>query len=122
MKKLLLILILTILAVPSFAVDNDGNYAIWGLGKKSCFAYNKENANGETQNYKSYMKGFLTAYNIFTEHTYSITGKMTEQEITEWLHEYCADNPMSSLENALVSFTFDHYDKRLKSTGKSVGR
>jgi enolase len=68
------------------------------------------------------MKGFLTAYNIFTEKTYNITGRMNADQVIEWMNEYCGENPMSSVENALTSYTFDHYDKRLKTSGTGAGR
>jgi hypothetical protein len=123
MKSLVMIFgLLMLTSTTAVAVDSNGNYAVWGLGKKSCFGYIKTSEGDDLEKYKHYIKGFLTAYNIFTEKTYSITGKMNENQIIEWLNEYCADNPMSGLETALVSFTFDHYDKRMKSSGTAVGR
>jgi hypothetical protein len=123
MKSLVMILgIMMLTSTTAVAVDSNGNYAVWGLGKKSCYGFTQE-VNGEDfDKYKHYIKGFLTAYNMFTEKTYSITGRMDENDIIEWLNEYCGDNPMSGLETALLSFTFDHYDKRMKSSGTSVGR
>ncbi len=123
MKSLVMILSMMMLtSTTAVAVDSNGNYAVWGLGKKSCFGFTQEVKGDDFDKYKHYIKGFLTAYNIFTEKTYSITGSMNENEIIEWLNEYCADNPMSGLETALISFTFDHYDKRMKSSGRAVGR
>ena len=120
MKSFIIALSFLMLTTTSaMAVDTAGNYAVWGLGKKSCFGFNKEMAGENNDKYKHYIKGFLTAYNIFTEKTFSISGMMTESDILEWLNEYCADNPMSGLETALVSFTFDHYDKRVKSSASS---
>lgn len=113
---------LLLLSTSALAVDATGNYAVWGVGKKACFGYNKEAGNPDGDKYKHYIRGFLTAYNIFTEKTYNISGKMDENQIVEWLHAYCDDNPMSSFENALTSFTFDHYDKRMKSSGRGAGR
>ena len=72
--------------------------------------------------YKSYMKGFLTAYNIFTENTFSITGVMKEKDVVEWLNDYCKENPMSSVENALTSFALDHHDGRMKTSARRGGR
>ena len=106
----------------SMAVDSSGNYAVWGIGKKSCFGFNKDLEANNIEKYNHYIKGFLTAYNIFTEKTYSITGKMNNDQVVAWLNEYCDDNPMSGLETALTSFTFDHYDKRMKTSGSGVGR
>jgi hypothetical protein len=122
MKSLIIVLSFLMLA-PTIvmAVDADGNYAVWGVGKKSCFGFNKEMSGENNAKYKHYIKGFLTAYNIFTEKTFNIAGSMNEAEVLEWLNEYCADNPMSGLETALTSFTFDHYDKRRKSAHSSGG-
>ncbi len=123
MKSLVMILVLMVLtSTTAVAVDNDGNYAVWGLGKKSCFGFNKEIVKEDSDKYKHYIKGFLTAYNMFTEKTYSISGSMNEGQIIEWLTEYCGENPMAGLETALLSFTFDHYEKRMKTSGTAVGR
>lgn len=121
--SILFVLVLSVLAPSSArAVDINGNYAVWGVGKKSCFGFNQAYAGDDIGNYKHYIKGFLTAYNIFTEKTYSISGKMNENQVLEWIVSYCEDNPMSTLEYALTSFTFDHYDKRMKTSGSRVGR
>ena len=122
MKSLIMILILMLTSTAVFAVDSKGNYAVWGLGKKSCYGYSQAAAGDDFDKYKHYIKGFLTAYNIFTEKTYSITGKMNVAEVIDWLNEYCADNPMFGLEAALINFTFEHYDKRMKRSASSVGR
>ena len=101
MKLLLIILGTFILPISVMAVDITGNYAVWGVGTKSCYAFNLVtvnylNSNDSTQKkdeslisklkfwedkksngdevenfdtYKNYIKGYLTAYNIFTEKT-----------------------------------------------------
>ncbi len=122
MKSLAIIISLLLMPTITMAVDSSGNYAVWGVGKKSCFGFNKAMVEEGNEKYKHYIKGFLTAYNIFTEKTYSITGRMKEDDVIEWLSEYCEENPMFGLENALVSFTFDHYDKRMKTSGSGAGR
>lgn len=122
MKFLTIIFSLMFISTTTLAVDSSGNYAVWGVGKKSCFGYSKAAAGDEIEKYTHYIKGFLTAYNIFTEKTFNISGKMNENQIVEWINDYCEENPMSSLENALTSFTFDHYDKRMKSSNSGPGR
>ena len=122
MKSLIIIISLLLMPTITLAVDSSGNYAVWGVGKKSCFGFNEAMTEDGNDKYKHYIKGFLTSYNIFTEKTFSITGKMKEGDVIGWLTEYCQDNPMSGLENALVSFTFDHYDKRMKTSGSGTGR
>ena len=156
MKSLLITFLGALLLTTNvIAVDATGNYAVWGIGSKSCFAFNSATVNylnSETakpdkeeetllskikfqektdteekptedfDRYKSYMKGFLTAYNIFTENTFSITGVMKEKDVVEWLNDYCKENPMSSVENALTSFALDHHDGRMKTSARRGGR
>jgi len=151
MKLLLITLGIFIAPISTVAVDITGNYAVWGIGTKSCYAFNlvtvnylnsdnstqkkdeslisklkfwegKKNNEDEVENfdaYRNYIKGFLTAYNIFTEKTFSITGSMKEKQIVEWLNNYCKEEPMSTVENALTSFTFEHYDNRLKTSSRT---
>ena len=151
MKLLLITLGIFIVPISVMAVDITGNYAVWGVGTKSCYAFNlatvnylnsdnstqkkdeslisklkfwkdKKNNEDEVENfnaYKSYMKGFLTAYNIFTEKTFSISGSMKEKQVVEWLNDYCKENPMSTVENALTSFTFELYDNRMKTSSRA---
>ena len=114
--------ILIITMSQAHAADSNGNYAVWGVGKKSCYGFQKSYEAGETDQFKSYTKGFMTSYNIFSEKTYNITAKMDEKQIMEWLYGHCADNPMSSFENALANYIYEHYDSRMKRSGKGVGR
>ncbi len=120
--KLTISLLLTLLiSGQAYAIDSSGNYAVWGAGKKSCFGLQKDMSEGNMDKYKHYMKGFITAYNILTDNTYSITGNMNENQVFEWIDGYCADNPMSSFEAALTSFTFEQFDDRMKSARSGGG-
>jgi len=122
MKRLVNISILLLtLSQYVAAADITGNFAVWGVGKKSCYGMQKDMAESNVDKYKDYMKGFFTAYNIFTEKTYSISSNMNETEIMGWIYAYCSENPMSSYESALYDFTLDHYEDRSKSA-KSQGR
>ena len=148
MKFLLAIFGYLFLSNASMAVDKNGNYAVWGVGMKSCFSFNSvtvnylnsddvieeennswisklkfwenvEDSSSEVENfdkYRDYIKGYITAYNTFTDDTYSITGIMKEKEIIEWLNNYCEENPMSSVDTAIMNFAFDHHDKRMKTS------
>ena len=147
MKYLLSTFVLLFISNNAMTIDKSGNYAVWGIGMKSCFTFNAININylnpdevveekennwisklkfwekeeedtkvENFDNFRNYIKGYITAYNTFTEDTYSITGSMKENEVIEWLNNYCEENPMSSLDTALTNFTFDHYDKRMKTS------
>ena len=119
MKLLLITLGIFIVPISVMAVDITGNYAVWGVGTKSCYAFNlvtvnylnsdnstqkkdeslisklkfwedKKNNEDEVEifdTYRNYIKGYISAYYIFTEKTFSITGRMKEKQVVEWLND-----------------------------------
>ena len=114
MRILISILIIG-LSLPAGAVDQSGNYAIWGKGQKSCFRYLKERTGDENQAYREYLMGYLTAYNAATPETYSISGNMNLDEIIAWLDDYCDTNQMHGLEQSLLEFITSHYEDRYRT-------
>ncbi len=116
MRMALMTLFLLCAASPrAIAADNEGNYAVWGKGKKACFTYSKARQQNDIGDYKNYIMGYLTATNIILEKTYSISGKMKLEEILDWMDEYCEDNPLSSYEGALTEFSLRHFETRSSS-------
>ena len=106
----------------SHAYDENGNYAVWGLGKKSCFTYIQARDKNEYGDYTNYIKGFLTAYNMIEQETYSITATMRFNEILEWIDDECELKQVHPLEQALLALIDANYDKRLKRAKSSKGR
>lgn len=104
------------------AADPAGNYAIWGKGNKSCFRYLKDRDAGKDETYKNYVMGYLTAYNTMTPETYNISGSMKLDEIMIWLDDYCDSKQMRGLEQSLIEFIAQHYEKRLRTPPGRVGR
>lgn len=104
------------------AADADGNYAVWGMGSKSCFAYNQAVAQGGNEGYRDFAMGYLTAYNAVAQETYRIEGSMDLDQIMAWIGDYCETKQMHSFEQALSDFTVEHKDKRMKRAPSSVGR
>jgi len=83
------------------AVDAEGNYAVWGVGQASCHQYTKAYAAGRVDEFKSYLAGYLTAYNAMTQGVYQATGQRSTQENLAELDALCAGNPMDSYERAI---------------------
>ncbi len=110
------------LSLQAWAVDQAGNYAIWGKGQKSCFRYMKERAADEDQDYRVYLMGYLTAYNAVTPETYSISRDMNLDEILSWVDNYCDSNQMHSLEQTLMEFIVSHYEQRFQAPPGRRGR
>lgn len=123
MRICLITLILVFLLPPiTFAADSNGNYAVWGVGKKSCFKYIKARENNEYDAYSNYIKGFLTAYNMIEKDTYNITGNKPFNEILDWLDDECELKQMNPLEQALLELIDDNFEKRAKKARSSAGR
>ncbi len=120
LKKYIFILFFTILPfTASQAVDSSGNYAVWGVGQKSCFQYNKARGDAQAElEYTSYIKGFITAINITEPETYSISGSMPFNKILEWIDDSCELKQMISLEQTILEFVEKHYDSRHRRARK----
>ncbi len=83
------------------AIDAEGNYAVWGVGQASCHQYSKAYAAGKVDEFKSYLAGYLTAYNAMTKDVYQATGQRSTQDNLAELGKLCAGNPMDSYERAI---------------------
>jgi len=117
MKHLCSILFLLALTPMQLqADDSNGNFAIWGMGNKSCHNYNISRNTDEEQRYKDYIMGFFTAFNIQMPDTYRIAGHMTLEEILVWLDDYCELKPVLAFEQSLADFIIENYDARMKKS------
>lgn len=108
------VLALTMTTATVHAADKDGNYAVWGMGNSSCNAYNNDRAEGKTDPYKYYVMGYLTAYNVHQQETYSISGAQPMPDIMSWFDDFCTNNAIHSFESALVNYISENYPDRLK--------
>ncbi len=88
-------------SLNNMAADPEGNYAIWGEGSSSCFKYSKARAAEKDDNYKAYLRGYLTSYNTISDDTYSISGKMNLTEMMGWLDNYCDEKAIDSIDRAI---------------------
>jgi len=83
------------------AIDVEGNYAVWGVGQASCHQYSQAYASGKVDDFKSYLAGYLTAYNAMTKDVYQATGQRSMQDNLAELGKLCAGNPMDSFERGI---------------------
>lgn len=104
------------------AADSNGNYAVWGIGARSCHTFNKSRESGETENYRNYVMGYLTAYNVVAQDTYRIAGELDLDQIMAWINDYCELKPINGFEQALADFTAEHASTRMKRAPSAYGR
>ena len=113
MRYLYTLFLLLFLSAAVHAVDKNGQYAIWGLGADSCHKYNLAREADQYNDYKNYIMGFFTAYNIITPETYRISGEMDLDSVLDWFDDECSLKPIISFEEALSNYVVENYDKRL---------
>ena len=120
--RIILSIFIFSLSLPTQAADKSGNYAIWGNGQKSCFRYSQDRSAAQDAPYKSYIMGYLTAYNAITPETYSISRNMNLDDIMAWLDDYCDAKQMHGVEQSLLEFINSHYEQRYRKPPGSPGR
>ena len=117
MRKLLLLSCL-FAAMSSHAADDGGNYAVWGLGRSSCHQFLRsaevtDTGGGPTRKaYRTYVMGYLTAFNTVQDDTYSAIGAQTLADVFKWLEGHCENHQMDSFDHAVQELLRANYDKR----------
>ena len=121
MRKFLIYLMLVFTPL-AYAADENGSYAIWGSGQKSCFSYNKSRDTGDDSNYRNYLMGYLTAFNMQSDETYRISADKDMFAILNWIDDYCQEKPVHGFDQAVVEFIVEQYPKRFRRAGGSGRR
>ena len=117
MYRISLILLPIVFAIvfPARAADEESRYLIWGLGQSSCNKYNQARAALKIEDYKTYVAGYLTAYNAFMPETYNITPAMDMDAVMGWLAGHCDDHRTANIAEAMHQFSEEMYEKREKA-------
>ncbi len=119
----LLALAATLWAGTAHAIDAEGNYAIWGIGQTSCHQFSKAYAQDGLADYKSYVAGYLTAFNAMAKDVFQVTGKQTMQGNLSMIETHCRSNPIDSFERAIQALIETETTRaRGTSAGAAWGR
>ena len=102
------------LAAAAHAADAAGNYAIWGVGRASCHQYSSAKNATERDRFKTYLTGYLTAFNTVTTDTYDATANKPLGESVAWLDDYCQLHPIESFDRAIQQLVDAHFESRLR--------
>ncbi len=102
---------LSVLAGTVGAADSHGNHASWGVGQASCHQFSRASESA-ADDFKHYLLGYLTAYNMLAPSTYQATGSNKTTDNLQWLHDYCDAHPMESYERAIQQLLISLDDRR----------
>lgn len=85
------------------AADEQGNYAVWGIGQASCNQFLKARAEDSARDFGTYLAGYLTAVNTLSPGIHSATGRRTATDNLATIAQYCEDHRMDSFERGIQS-------------------
>ena len=108
--------------VPTLAADKDGNYAVWGVGAKSCFHFTQAQGQPGNEAYRDFVMGYLTAYDALKEDTYNIGAGKDLDQVMAWITDYCKAKQVHGFEQALAEFTVEQHPQRSRHPPMRFGR
>ena len=101
---------------PGHAADRSGNFGVKGFGLETCQSYvAAKSANAPLYFLsRSWLNGYLSAYNQLTPSTYEIAGGADLEALAAWLETYCKARPRHSFVIAVTSLTAALHPRRLQ--------
>lgn len=98
-------------AFAAHSADEQGQYFVKGIGSLTCEQYLMEMANGSPTHvmFRSWLNGYLTAYNTFVAQTYDIAPGSNVEGLANVMETICRNSPdamfaaaSQGLTNALI--------------------
>lgn len=101
------------LGLPAHAKDIDGEFAVFGVGSKSCKAYTAARSTRTgLKDYVVWMEAYLSAFNLIVPSTYNIAGNRKLDDMLKWTDDYCRAHPDDLYVNAIAALTVALYPER----------
>ncbi len=115
MKILLsMIVLLFLLPLDTQAKDLKDEYAVFGVGGKTCKSFSRaiELGGRPYKEYESWLFGYFSAYNQYTPNTYNILGARRMDQIITWLETQCKQYPNQFFVTAAAILLRNMYETR----------
>lgn len=95
---------ISVSALPASAADDDGNYAVRGLGSDPCsqFVRSVDEKDGRVEQYLSWTLGYLTARSRFTKNAFDTLPIVDANSVGGLVYNVCTSNPNATIENAAI--------------------
>lgn len=109
-------------SAPGLAADRNGDFFLRGLGTATCQTYLAERSNNTATYYlfRSWINGYLSAYNQMVPDTYDILPDATIGGIANGIEAVCREQPQQNLWSAVASLTNAFASNRLKLKSEVV--
>ncbi len=100
-----LVIALSAAASPGQAADRNGNFGVKGFGLQDCESYvvAKSGLLPRYFVFRSWLNGYLSAYNQLMPSTYDIAGPAELEALTAWLDTYCKERPRHNFVMAVTA-------------------
>ena len=123
MKRPLLAIALLALASVAVAADKEG--AHWSQRPSTCKEFRDAQRSQEItaagRNIRSWVAGYISAYNRQTADTYNILGITEFDSLIESIDKYCKTNPFKNVAEAMEEITDELHARRYR-TKREAGR
>jgi hypothetical protein len=93
--------LLAVSSITAMASDQLGRYVVHGMGTESCGSFVQARRQPDNwSGYGTWLTGYLTSVNVYTEDTYDISGTTDLEGIKLWVENYCQKNPLENISTA----------------------
>lgn len=112
---------LLVFTSQAWAADENGKFAVDGVGARSCaeFTSVKDSKEG-LRLFASWSEGFITAYNIYTEATFDVTPWQPVELLMLKMGAFCTANPDVPFINGLSALIRTLEDDRVAQEDRFV--
>lgn len=117
MKRAVLIASLLFVSFPGYAADRSGEFFTRGVGSQTCAAFLAEKSKNSAMYFlfRSWVNGYLSAYNQMTSETYDIAAAMSIDAFSASLEATCKAHPDQRFWTAVFALTRALEPQRLKA-------
>ena len=122
MKRALLIVSLLIVSFPGYAADRSGEFFTRGVGSQTCAAFLAEKSKNSAMYFlfRSWVNGYLSAYNQMTSETYDIAAAMSIDDLDGSIEATCKAYPDQQFWTAAFALTRALEPHRLKAKSDGI--
>lgn len=122
MRNVLLALTVLVVAYPATAADKNGDFYARGVGAQRCESYLAEKAKGSPAYYfyRSWINGYFSAYNQFSQDTYDVAPNATIEGLANSVEAVCRKYPKQQFWTAAFALAQALWKKRLTTKSEIV--